>query len=173
MSAQSAIIVLGAPNDQYGKLSDISVSRCEKAFSELESKGKAKIICTGGFGEHFNQTPFPHALYCKQYLMNKGVDEQRFLELVESRFTFEDATLSLPFLMQHKIQTASVVTSDFHIERVRLIFDGVFSQMKQHIALSYCAAPTPVTEEVLLELKAHERKAIEREKQNLASLLGS
>lgn len=172
MSVQSAIIVLGAPNDQYGHLSDISMSRCDTAFAELKNKVEAKVICTGGFGEHFNQTQFPHARYCKQYLMNKGVDEKRFLELVESRFTFEDATLSLPVLKLHKIQTATVITSDFHMERVRLIFDGVFSLTSPQITLNYCAAPTPVSEQVLSELKAHERKAIEREKRNLASLLG-
>jgi hypothetical protein len=51
-----AIVVLGSPNDENGKLLPIAISRCEKAFSEYVRIGECKILCTGGFGQHSNLT---------------------------------------------------------------------------------------------------------------------
>lgn len=126
-----------------------------------------QIICTGGFGEHFNRTQFPHALYCKQYLMSKGVTEKQFLALVESRFTFEDATLAQPVLACNSIESLIVVTSDFHLKRVKLIFNTIYS----HLSLDYLSAHAPMLADEFAGLEAHEEKAMVRERRNLIQYL--
>lgn len=117
-----AIVILGAPNDDQGTLSQIAISRCDIALTEWNKHSALKLICTGGIGEHFNTTSTAHAYYLKQYLMNKGVPETSFLALVESRFTFEDALLSKSVIDDNGITSVILVTSEFHLPRAKLVF---------------------------------------------------
>ena len=68
----SAIIVLGAPNDEEGNLLHIAKSRCDQAYYEFQKRSKHMVLCTGGFGEHFNKTIHPHAKFAQEYLKTKG-----------------------------------------------------------------------------------------------------
>ena len=65
---KSVIIVLGAPNDSEGNLSAIAIERCQQALIEYAQNPGAKILPTGGWGEHFNTTDKPHSHYLRQYL---------------------------------------------------------------------------------------------------------
>ena len=57
------IMVLGAPNDDNGQLSPIAIDRLYRAYDLATCYSTAKIICTGGKGEHFNNTTKPHYYY--------------------------------------------------------------------------------------------------------------
>ena len=61
------LIVLGSPNSETGDLGQVALDRLEYCFDIFESKDNC-IICTGGFGEHFNTAPLPHADYAIKYL---------------------------------------------------------------------------------------------------------
>ena len=126
------------------------------------------MICTGGVGAHFNTTSTPHAQYLKRYLMSKGIPEVNFLPIVESRFTFEDATLSRNVIKEHGITSVLLVTSEFHLPRAKLVFSGVFPTL----SFRYIAAMTPLADEQLLELEKHELAVMEREIRNLLTLIG-
>ncbi len=162
----TAIVVLGSPNDSEGKLSVIAHSRCEAVLTEWRKTPAIKVICTGGVGAHFNTTSTPHAQYLKRYLMSKGIPEVNFLPIVESRFTFEDATLSRNVIKEHGITSVLLVTSEFHLPRAKLVFSGVFPTL----SFRYIAAMTPLAEEELLELEKHELAVMERERRNLLTL---
>lgn len=62
----TVIIVLGAPNSSDGRLSVIAKSRYDQAYQTYLHNPKAKILCTGGFGAHFNTTDCAHERYTKQ-----------------------------------------------------------------------------------------------------------
>lgn len=162
----TAIVVLGAPNDSEGKLSVIAQSRCEAVLAEFINNPALKVICTGGVGAHFNTTATPHGQYLKRYLISKGIPEAHFLPIVESRFTFEDATLSRNVIKEHGITSVILITSDFHLARAKLVFSGVFPRL----SIRYIAAMTPFSDEQLLELEKHELEVMERERQNLLTL---
>jgi uncharacterized SAM-binding protein YcdF (DUF218 family) len=169
------IILLGSPNDEHGKLLPLAKSRCECTFQALIKQPDSKVICTGGFGEHFNTTNRPHAYYLRQYLSEKGVPESTFLENVESRFTFEDATLSIPvlksYLSKHTIDQVTVVTSDFHIERAQFIFKKVFEFYQLINGLTFLSAKTSLPEQTVLKLIEHEKKVMAREQVNIDNLV--
>jgi len=158
-----AIVVLGSPNDQHGGLLPIAISRCETAFSQYLKMGECKILCTGGFGQNFNLTALPHGLYVKNYLIEKGVPSSSFLEIALSAFTLEDATLAKPILVKNGTTHIVLVTSEFHMERAKLVFNHVFPQVK----FDYAQADTLVPEVELQRLMVHEKKAIKRELSNL------
>lgn len=162
------VIVLGAPNDAKGNLLPFALARCNKAFSfytQYSDKAQLKFICTGGFGEHFNTTNIAHGEYVKKYLIEQGISSEQFLPVVESRFTFEDATLCEPYFAKLSDVKATVITSDFHIERAKLIFTRLFPK----VSFSFIAAMSEIDNASRKTLEAHEIKAIAREKTNIAS----
>ncbi|NRB50911.1 MAG: YdcF family protein [Saprospiraceae bacterium] len=122
---KKCIIVLGSPNDAEGNLSPIALSRL-KVAKELYQAERVFILCTGGFGPNFNVTKHPHALYAQHFLLANGVMSEDLLDSVLSANTVEDAVLSLKQLNDLGIEEVLVVTSDYHIPRVKFIFDKLF-----------------------------------------------
>jgi len=162
----TAIVVLGSPNDEKGKLLPIAISRCEQALLEFKKHPTAKVLCTGGFGLHFNQTNLPHGHYCQQYLQSKGISAQHFLPITLSAFTLEDASLSLAILQKHQINKVILVTSDFHIERSKFVFNHFMPE----IHFEYAPAKTISSKTEQDKLILHEKKALLREQKNLSCL---
>lgn len=159
----SAIVILGSPNDKDGNLLPIAISRAKIALEEYKKAGQCKLLCTGGFGEHFNLTHIPHGQYLQEYLILKGIPPSSFIEIAFSSFTLEDATLAKPILEQHAISRCILVTSDFHMERAKLVFNHVLPDLD----FEYSEAETFVNKDEFQKLINHEKNAIEREKVNL------
>jgi uncharacterized SAM-binding protein YcdF (DUF218 family) len=157
---KTAILVLGSINDEHGVLSPISQSRCDKALEVYQANPSSYLLCTGGFGENFNVTSLPHAVYTRRYLCTKGIAQDTFLEIAPSRFTVEDATLSKPILLTNGCSNLIVVTSDFHMDRVKLIFNHFLPEFD----IEFVEADTPLPKTAVQRLVAHEVFAIEREK---------
>ncbi|MDP2559739.1 YdcF family protein [Psychrobium sp. 1_MG-2023] len=158
-----AIVVLGSPNDAKGNLLPIAVARCQQAWVEYKKREGSKVLCTGGFGPHFNTTDTSHAQYIQDYLIKQGIPSTAFVELAPSSFTLEDATLAKPIIKQQAISKIVLVTSDFHMKRAALVFNAVFPDME----FEYASAATPVASGEYARLLAHEAKAIEREREKL------
>lgn len=150
----TVIIVLGAPNDKNGNLSSIAIS-----LTEYKKNKNCKVLCTGGFGEHFNITDKPHGFYTKNYLMQNGIHSSVFLEIALSSNTREDAELSKPILEKNGIDNAILVTSEFHMERAKLLFNKAMPEIK----FEYSEAITDICESDFQKLIEHEKNAIKRE----------
>ncbi|MGL4474963.1 MAG: YdcF family protein [Shewanella sp.] len=171
------ILQLGAPNLANGQLSAIAQARCETTFHCWQQAPSQFIMCTGGFGAHFNQSTRFHANWVQDYLVNLGVPSDKFLAPVASRFTFEDASLSLAPLTELKtrfgLTQLTLVTSDFHMPRVQLIFNAVLLSGAQPLLrreqLIYLPAPTPLPKPEQQALVAHEQSVMAREQHNIAA----
>ncbi|MEW6989126.1 YdcF family protein [Colwelliaceae bacterium 6441] len=157
-----AVVVLGSPNDEKGNLLPIAISRAKKAAMEYQRIANGKILCTGGFGQHFNLTSTPHGHYLQKYLMQCGIPPASFLDVALSAFTLEDATLALPILEKNAINRVVLVTSDFHMERAKLIFNHVMPD----IEFEYAESETLVSKHAYQTLIQHEKNAIKRELAN-------
>lgn len=155
---KGVIILLGAPNDEKGRLSPIAKERCERAILEYRKNPGYKILPTGGFGPHFNVTNQPHAYYSSRYLISRGVPEGDILDSVESSSTIEDAELSWPIIQKCKMESVIVVTSDFHIPRARIIFKRRFSEMP----LLFAGSKTNLSKKELDKLKLKEKSALKQ-----------
>jgi uncharacterized SAM-binding protein YcdF (DUF218 family) len=155
---KGVIILLGAPNDEKGRLSNIARERCDQAFLEYRKHPEYKILPTGGFGPHFNVTDKPHAYYSSNYLISKGIPAVGILEFVKSSNTIEDAELSWSIIQKYGMESVIVVTSDFHIPRVRIIFEKRFLD----VPVLFAASKTHLLEEELIQLKIKEKRALSR-----------
>jgi len=129
LNKKKCIIVLGSPNDKQGNLSPIALSRLKVAKGLYQTE-RSFVLCTGGFGPNFNVSKHPHALYAKNFLLANGVMPEDLLTSVLSANTVEDAVLSLKQLYSLSIENVAVVTSDYHISRVKFIFNRIFENYK-------------------------------------------
>ena len=152
------IIVLGAPNDEKGNLSDMALGRLNQAIHEYKCNKDYKILCTGGFGTHFNTTDKPHAFYAINYLIQQGLPATDMLEMAESQNTLEDALLSKPIVDKYGVKSLIIVSSDFHLPRAKYVFERAF----EGYGLIFSGAITNFSKKRYLSLKNHEERELKK-----------
>lgn len=152
--AKKVIVVLGSPNSSDAVLSAIARSRldyCAAIYAEGIS-----VLCTGGWGDHFNTATEAHAVYAKRYLMEKGVAESAFLDFALSSNSVDDAVKVKAIISEMESVKLTVITSAFHLERARLIFQKILSES----ALSFVGVTCEIEGVTLADLIQHEKDAI-------------
>ncbi len=157
-SSSGVIIILGGQNDADGNLLSISLERCEQAFQEWTRHPGYLILPTGGFGAHFNTSALPHERLVTQRMIELGIPESAILPGIHSGNTIEDAELAKPVIEQHGFSRIIVVTSDFHHERARHLFEKAFP--KHALGMAVCKSDLPADE--LKSRLAHETAALQR-----------
>ena len=156
------IIMLGAPNDDNGHLSPMAQGRVALGYQQYCALGWP-LLLTGGVGEHFNRTPWPHAHYLQQWLLDHGVPATAILPFALSRHTGEDALLARPIVETTGARQLLVVTSDFHVARATWHFRAVFPDYQLDVAgAPYLATCAP----------AERERLVTHEKGRLAELVG-
>ncbi|QNF33235.1 YdcF family protein [Adhaeribacter swui] len=161
ITVPGCIMILGAPNDAAGNLSEIATSRLRKGYQELSQHPNFKILLTGGFGPHFNETNLPHYTYAKNYLIKElGVSPEAFLtEAITSANTVEDLEQARLVFQKYAINQIIIVTSEFHVPRVQYIAGKALAQFSNSI--TYSSAPDKdLDEDLLPKLHEHESRAI-------------
>jgi len=151
------IVVLGSPNFPDGTLGPIALDRLQGCLSIFNSQ-KHKILCTGGFGAHFNTSPVAHANYLKDFLILKGVPSTAFLPLALSSNTVEDAVMSKSILMKTVFKDLIITTSEYHVARVEFIFTEILKDFN----LNFKAVAHHSIDGVLEPLIQHEKVAMDQ-----------
>ncbi|CAM4329911.1 YdcF family protein [Cytophagaceae bacterium 50C-KIRBA] len=155
MDFQEVMVVLGSPNSSDGQLGPIALDRVNHCWEQFQKQARP-ILCTGGFGDHFNTSPWSHAALLKQDLIHKGIPEHVFLPLALSSNTVDDAVKSKVVLENFPVKSLVIITSSYHLARVQLIFDVILLKFsKLYMGIEHF---TEIPE--LVQLKAHEAKAI-------------
>lgn len=154
------LVTLGAPNSSEGVLSTISKTRLDYC-KEIFKKGQL-ILCTGGWGPHFNIASKSHAEFCKEYLLNKGLSKDDFTEIALSKNTVDDAVKIKAILSKFDQVKLTVITSQFHVERVELIFNEILANYEIH----FKGVVSGLKTKEIAALKQHEKQAIAKIKQN-------
>ena len=161
------ILILGAPNDNNGNLSLIAKTRLIHGAKELSLNPGFKILLTGGFGMHFNETNHPHWKYAKDFLIKElSISPNSFLdESIDSANTFEDVEKAKHIFQKYNFKKIILVTSEFHLKRVKYIIEKTLN-FKEKILLYSCVADKELDEDLLKRLNEHEKKAIDNLKSN-------
>ena len=153
---KNIIIILGSPNSSKGRLSKIAIGRAKKCL-EIFNPAKDMILCTGGFGLHFNISEQPHADHLKRYLINNGVLENYILPFANSSNTVEDAVKAKEILLIYEAKKATIITTIYHLKRVQLIFDEVLGGIEK----KYFGVPNNMSGKNILKFEKHEINAME------------
>ncbi|WP_044172984.1 YdcF family protein [Flectobacillus major] len=152
------LIICGANNTHDGELTHIAFDRLLTALNFLKYNPDFKILCTGGFGNHFNTSDYPHAQYLQNFLLENGIPHEQFLEFILSENTIEDAQLCKRVLERHNPEVAVVISSDYHLERVRLSF----LKFCGYPSTVFLAAKSSLFEDELERLIRQEQQAVNR-----------
>lgn len=145
------LVVLGSPNTADGELWEIGIDRLN-ACIELFDPVRNLILCTGGFGAHFNSTDIPHAQYALDYLEKNRIPKSQLLEIALSVNTVDDAVKAKPILAKYNLPI-KIITSCYHLERVKIVFEAVLPEIeKEYVGVSHKHVPQGLIE--------HEKKAI-------------
>ena len=161
-TVEGIIVVLGSPNAEDGSLYSVAKERSGHALLEYEKRPSWKLLLTGGFGELFNTGKLSHAAYLKRYLRQQGIPDQAFVEFAESTSTLEDASLSKPIVLRHEASEILVVTSNFHEDRAKYIFEREYLGTGVRVAFSVCATDESDCPFDMDMQKKHEREALAR-----------
>lgn len=154
------LIILGATNDDDGRLSALAISRLDKAIDLIKSKPQlrqgSRVLLTGGFGDHFNRSQTPHAELLRRYLLQNGIENGSICnDIVKSSNTIEDAELSAKRLFRSNFDQINLLTSDFHLERALFLFRA---NLPKHTIIGIPArTPNHINQKPLIE---HEARAL-------------
>lgn len=158
----NVILILGAPNDQEGNLGQIAKDRLDCAFDIYQANENSLILCTGGFGSHFNTSANPHAYYAKKYLIGKGVAKEFFLESPLSSNTVDDFRMTKSMILKINPTVLFVITSDFHIKRAKILHNIIISFPR----VAFIPAKSSFSDQELETLILHEKIAIQELEDN-------
>ena len=156
------IIILGSPNSKEGELYNVAKQRCEKGIQEYLNHPTWKIVLTGGFGEHFNNSEKPHSYYLQRYLIEQGIAPEVIVDSVVSTNTLEDASLTKPIIENYNVDDILVVTSDFHYDRARYIFKREYSDVNIRIRISLSKTDESNCGFDLKSQKVHEKNSLRK-----------
>ena len=152
------VLILGAPNDAMGNLSQIAKDRLDHACNFYQANPDVRLVCTGGFGAHFNNTERPHYFYSRKYLIDKGVPDTAILDGPLSTNTIEDFKLSKELISQLNPDILVVITSDFHMQRAGILYRRFSDRAK----VLFMPAPSSLSKAELIPLVEHETRAVKK-----------
>lgn len=92
----------------------------------------AQFICTGA-GDTLNEMHamglnLTSAQLTRKCMIETGVDSLRVFELGEATSTFEESEEILTYCIHHNLKEISVVSSDFHLRRMSMVFGEKFQE---------------------------------------------
>ncbi len=76
--------------------------------------------------------------------------------------TLDDASLTKPLIVKYNVDDILVVTSDFHYDRARYIFEREYSDAKIRICFSLCNTDESTCGFDLKSQKIHEKNSLQK-----------
>lgn len=152
--SKDVIVVLGSPNSNDGELGSIAETRLEHCL-DIYTKDML-ILCTGGWGEHFNTTKIAHAVYARNYLIHRGIPAEAFLKDALSNNSVDDAVKVRQVILAMTDVKLTVITSDFHLDRIKLIF----TEILKDYPCSFIGVRSDLNQDELNRLVKHEQQSI-------------
>ena len=145
--ADHAFVVLGYALNPDGSLNQEAMGRCDVAYESAMKYPNSLIFVTGG-GTAKNNKNVTEGGQMKEYLVNiKGLDESRIVLEDKAMTTVQNAIYTIEKLVEYNIKTITVITSDYHIRRGCILFEGEAMLMPD----KYGIEPIQILENVVWE----------------------
>ena len=120
------VIVLCHLMNKDGVLNNESKLRAELGKKIFFEKKCDFLLTLGHDYRHDNETPISHSL--KSYLVKKDIPSHKIYTDVNSRDTVGDAIFSRLFIEEKNLfRKIFIVSSDYHLKRVKIIFEKIIS----------------------------------------------
>jgi uncharacterized SAM-binding protein YcdF (DUF218 family) len=116
----NAIVVFGAA-EYNGIPSPVLKARLDHAFELEEHDFAPVVITTGGSG---GDPHFTEAGVGRDYLVQRGIAEERILSETHGETTYESVRAVARLLKERGAKTCLVVSDGFHLYRIKLMFES-------------------------------------------------
>lgn len=120
------LVVLSHLMSKTCELGEESVARADMATKLFSSDQYDKLVTLGW--DYRSDCDVPIADVVSDYILKKlDIDNSLVMAIRESRDTVGDAIYCLDYFGSSKLKKMVVVTSDYHVQRTKLIFNRVFN----------------------------------------------
>jgi len=165
------ILILGGGITKDGRLPKNVKERLEKAWQIFKKNKKTKILVCGKHSFLYPKNKAPkktEAEAMQDYLLNLRVPKKNIYLENKSKDTIGNAyyTKKLYFIPK-KERKALIITSDFHLRRVRFIFQKIFGKQYQ---LKFVALPSFLNEKKKAKLIERQKELLRKTKEILAGM---
>lgn len=125
---KDVIIVLGSGINKNGTLPVIAKKRVQKAIELYGAGVSAKILMSGKWGAHVGFKPVTtEAEAMKKYAVSLGINPSKIMCEEQSRDTATNLFFARKlFIEPNKWRNIMIVTSDYHMKRVKYLAKKVF-----------------------------------------------
>jgi uncharacterized SAM-binding protein YcdF (DUF218 family) len=163
------ILILGGGINRDGTLPKFVKKRLEKAWGIFKTKKDSKILVSGKYSFLFPKDKLPkktEAEAMRDYLLKLGVPKEKIYLEKKSKDTIGNAyyTKKLYFIPK-KEKEAIIVTSDFHLKRVKFIFKKIFGPKYK---LKFVGVPSSIRKKA--KILKRQKELLERAKEILAPM---
>lgn len=125
-----AIIVLGDMLKPDGSISDNLRMRLDKGIELFRKNVAPRIIASGYYGFMASyKPPITEASAMKEYMLKNGISDNDILLEEKSKDTIGNAYFTkIQYLKPNWWKNIVVVTSDFHLQRAKYVFEKVLGE---------------------------------------------
>ena len=149
------LIVLSHLMSKNCELGVESIARAELAIEKFSYNEFDRLVTLGW--DYRADCATPIADVVKDYIINKSdIDKNSVIPITKSRDTVGDAFYCLDFFKDIKLKKIHVVTSDYHVNRTRVIFNKIFNNI---LSIDVYGVNTAATLD--LEILQHEQQSLE------------
>lgn len=123
------IVILGGGIDLQGNLPAHVYQRLDRAIELYQKKPQTKIVVSGKYSFLYDadKPPTTEAEKMAQYVLSKNIDKKDVLLEKNSQDTISNAYyLKKNIFLPKKENQAVIITSHFHLERVKYVFQKIF-----------------------------------------------
>lgn len=159
---KDVIIILAGGINNDGSLPDLPKSRVDCGIQHFRNGDARVLIMTGKYGFWLDWQkqipPRSEAEAMKEYAISKKIPSDSILTEQESKDTLGNAYFTkVNILEPNNWKNILVVTSDFHLERTKYIFDLVLGA---EYSITYDTVKTMLPPEKITSLEEQEKKTI-------------
>jgi len=119
-------------------MTDIARLRANEGIQLAKKHPEMKVYITGSIGRRFGCPRIPHYIALKKYLLSKGLSKSRIIAEHNSKHTL-DVARNLRKIIPSTCKILFIISSDYHLPRVRYIFDRIFESTD----IQYVSASSP------------------------------
>jgi uncharacterized SAM-binding protein YcdF (DUF218 family) len=126
------IVILGGGIDKNGNLPQYVKKRLDKAIEIFKKNKNSNILVSGKYSFLYPKNlipPITEAQAMRNYLIKKGILKKNIFLENKSKDTISNAYYSKKiYFIPKKEKKAKIITSEFHLPRVKYIFKKVFGK---------------------------------------------
>lgn len=163
------IVVLGGGINPDGSLPKHQFSRLDKSIELLRKNPGAQIITCGKYSFLYgkNQPAMTEAQAMENYLIGEGIDPVNIVREEDSKDTIGNAYYLRKYILKNtEFEKLIIITSEFHLERVKFIFGKFFEPE----LTEFVAVKNTETGEKLLKIKERQEYLLAKTREYLKDM---